>query len=134
MQKSVFTKIIDHELPGYIVSETDNVVVLLSLEGHPLVVPRHPYPDIYALDDDIAAQLMQETVRIARAVQEVTGCEGLNIVQSNGAVAGQDVFHFHIHIKPRFANDGVVFSWDTATAPEQERARLATDLCRKLTP
>ena len=132
MEKSVFTKVIDGELPGYIISETDDVVALLSLEGHPLVVPRHPYPDIYALDDEIAAQLMQETVRIARAVQEVTGCDGLNIVQSNGAVAGQDVFHFHIHIKPRFAGDGIVFSWDVTTRPDSERSDLAKALRKQL--
>lgn len=132
MEKSIFTRIIDGELPGYIVHETDTVVVLLSLEGHPLVVPRKPYPDIYALDDEVAAEIMQETVRISRVVQSVTKCDGINIVQSNGAVAGQEVFHFHLHIKPRFAGDGVVLAWNTETKPESERAEFATALQKEL--
>src|SRR2546426_1576081 len=56
---------------------------------------------------------MREAVKIAKAVKTGLGCDGVNVVQSNGPAAGQDVFHFHLHIKPRWHNDKVTLSWDT---------------------
>ena len=125
---SIFTRIINREIPGFIPYETANVAVLISLEGHPMVVPKQPYRDIYELPDNIAAEIMQVAVQIAKALKKTTNCDGINLIQSNGAVAGQEVFHFHLHIKPRFANDGIVLKWDTNTTPEAERQKMCMDL------
>ncbi len=131
-QSSIFTKIINREIPGFIPYETENIAVLISLEGHPMVIPKTPYRDIYELPDTIAAEIMQTAVKVASVLKQATDCDGINIVQSNGAVAGQEVFHFHLHIKPRFANDGVIFKWDTDTKPESERQILCERLKNNL--
>ena len=127
-ETSIFTKIINREIPGFIPYQTENVAVLITLEGHPIVVPKKQFKDIFELPDNIAAEIMQTAVKISKALQLATQCEGVNLIQSNGIVAGQDVFHFHLHIKPRFKNDEVKFTWDTSTKPEEMRNELSESI------
>jgi histidine triad (HIT) family protein len=70
------------------------------LENHPLVAPKEHIPDIYALSDDTAARVMEETIRIAKAVKKTLQCDGIYLTQSNEPAAGQTVFHFHFHVYP----------------------------------
>ena len=83
-----------------------------------------------------AAHIFQATVRIARLIRAVSGCEGLNVVQSNGTVGQQDVFHFHVHLVPRVAGDTqqgrIVLDWDNTPRPSRELDRLAADLRQQL--
>lgn len=127
-ETSIFTKIINREVPGFIPYQTDTVAVLITLEGHPIVVPKKEFKDIFELPDTVAAEIMQTAVKVAKALKETTQCEGVNLIQSNGAVAGQEVFHFHLHIKPRFKNDDVKFTWDTSTKPEEMRNELSESI------
>lgn len=122
---SIFTKIINREIPGFIPYEDNIVVVLISLEGHPMVVPKVPYRDIFELPEEVAGHIMKIAVTVAKAVKATTQCAGVNLIQSNGAVAGQEVFHFHLHVKPRFEADSVVLTWDTTTKSEDFRRDLA---------
>lgn len=121
------------EAPGCILWHDQEIVVLLSLEGHPLVVPRRHIASLDDLDDSTGAAMMRAAKTVARALQDETGCEGVNLVLSDGAAAGQDVFHLHLHVKPRWNNDDVILSWDTATAPDKKRSDLATALTARLT-
>jgi len=129
---SIFTKIINREILGFIPYEDDVVAVIISLEGHPLVIPKVPYRDIYELPEDVAGHIMKVAVRVAKALKETTNCAGINIVQSNGDAAGQEVFHFHLHVKPRFINDTVVFKWDTSTKSEDVRRELHKKITESL--
>ena len=70
--------------------------------------------------------------RIAGAVKEVTGADGINVVQNNEPAAGQTVFHFHMHIIPRFTDDGCGIGWPQKEVDEKEQAELATELAEKL--
>lgn len=106
-EPSVFTRIINRELPAYILHEDERVIVFLSLENHPLVVPKAPVRDIYALDDETAAAIMQTAVRVARTLKRALNCDGVYLTQANEAAAGQDVFHFHMHVYPRWHGDGM---------------------------
>jgi histidine triad (HIT) family protein len=99
----VFCRIVGGDEPAFVVDETDEVLVFLSLERHPLVVPKAHVPDIFALGEGLGAALMAETIRVARAVTPALGCDGVYVTQANGAAAGQDVFHFHLHVYPRWA-------------------------------
>ena len=96
----VFCRIASKQVPAYVIDETDQVIVFLSLENHPLVVPKRHIRDIYAMPSDVGACVMEETVRIARAVKEALQCDGIYLTQSNEPAAGQDVFHFHLHVYP----------------------------------
>lgn len=106
-EPSVFTRIINREIPAYILHEDERVIVFLSLENHPLVVPKVPVRDIFDLDDDTAAAIMQIAVRVARVLKRALNCDGVYLSQANGAAAGQDVFHFHLHLYPRWFGDGM---------------------------
>lgn len=83
--------------------------------GHTLVIPRKHVPDIWSLDEETAAHLARVTLRLSDAIRLATEPEGLNIIQSNGRVATQSVFHLHIHIVPRWATDELGRIWPPAT-------------------
>lgn len=101
-----------------------------------MVAPREHIPDIWSLDEDIATHLARATVRVASAVREATELKGLNIIQSNGEVATQSVFHLHVHLVPRWDGDAMGPIWPNETdyteqAKDlmQERVRQA---CRRI--
>ena len=102
MENCVFCKIINRQLPGFIIDENDNVIVFLSRENHPLIVPKDHIKDIYELDEGTGHEIMNELVKTAKAVKQGLQCEGVYITQANEAAAGQDVFHIHFHIYPRW--------------------------------
>src|ERR1044071_7517623 len=109
-------RIIRNEIPAYIIDENEKIIVFLSLENHPLVVPKAHITDIFALDDVTGSLIMQETIRIARAVKAGLQCDGIRLVQNNGSAAGQDLFHFHLHIYPRWHDDKLNSYWNNKHA------------------
>jgi histidine triad (HIT) family protein len=96
----VFCRIVNKQASAYVIDENDEVIVFLSLENHPLVVPKMHIPDIYAMPGHIGACVMAEAIRVARAVKTALQCDGTYLTQSNEPAAGQDVFHFHMHVYP----------------------------------
>jgi histidine triad (HIT) family protein len=135
MAGCIFCKILARETPGSFVYEDELVAAFMDIrQPNPykvLVVPRAHVEVIYDLSAEQAAALFQTAVRIARAIRDVSGCDGLNVFQSNGAAAGQVVPHVHLHLLPRHlgprdhAQGGSVI--DRATLE-----RLAADLRSKL--
>lgn len=110
----VFCGIIDGELPGHIVHETDEVVAFLDAEpvskGHTLVVPRQHVETIYDAGD--MEYLWTEAVNVANAIQSCFEPEGMNLQQNTGEAAGQEVDHLHLHVTPRYTGDEVELSYD----------------------
>ncbi len=121
MDNCVFCKMIKREIPAHIIDENDLVIVLTSLENHPLVIPKRHIKDVYELDKVSGAAVMEEAVKIAKAVKKALTCDGINLVQSNESAAGQEVFHFHLHIKPRWKNDNVRLYWETEPVDSNTR-------------
>ena len=120
MEDCIFCKIVKREVPAYVIDENEDIIVFLSLENHPLIVTKKHIPDIYALEDRSASAVMIEAIKIAKAVKKGLECDGINLVQANEPAAHQDVFHFHLHVKPRWHNDKVTLHWDTAQASPQD--------------
>ena len=112
MDDCIFCKIIKKEVPGYIIDENDAVIVFLAFEGHPLIVTKKHIPNIYTLDDTSAAAVMKESVKIANALKKSMQCDGVNLIQANEPAASQDIFHFHLHVMPRWKNDSVHIGWE----------------------
>lgn len=106
MDECIFCRIVAGATPAYIIHEDDQTIIFLSLENHPLIVPKAHISDIFALDDATAAAVMQLATWMARALRDALGCDGVLLTQANGATAGQDVFHFHLHLYPRWHGDG----------------------------
>ena len=101
--------------------------------GHLLVVPREHYESLEDLPRELGRHLHDVALRLAYTVKKTTGCPGMNIVVNSGAAAGQDVFHFHVHVIPRAPDDGfdIPLPFPGSSMPERERldamaARIVT--------
>ena len=132
----IFCEISSGQAPASFVFQSEQVFAIMSLDQpNPykvLVVPRSHIENIYDLSAEDAAYIFQATVKIARAVRQASSCEGLNLVQSNGRTGQQDVFHFHLHLIPRFYNDSIILSWQNTQAERSELNRMAEEICSKL--
>jgi len=104
MENCIFCKIIEKKIPSYIIDEDDKLIVLLSLENHPLIVPKSHITDIFSLDNEIGALIMKKAIKIAKATKDGLNCDGIYLAQANGKAAGQDVFHYHLHLYPKWNN------------------------------
>jgi len=112
---TIFGKILDGEIPCHRVYEDAHVLAFLDVgplsAGHTLVIPKERKAQLHELSDDQAAAIGRVLPRIARAVMKVTGATAYNILQNNGAMAHQAVFHVHFHIIPKFADSGLGMQW-----------------------
>lgn len=110
----IFCKILKGDIPSFTVYEDETFRVILdrfpAAPGHVLIIPKEHCQDIFTMPTDVASKLYPLAQKIATTVKDVTGAEGINIIQNNGAVAGQSVYHFHLHIVPRHENDGLVLN------------------------
>jgi|SRR5215467_427630 len=100
----VFCEIIAQKRPGYIIADYDDAIVFVSLEGHPIVATKKHIPDIFGLDDKIAAKVMIIAREVARATKEGLAADGIYVTQTNGLAAGQSVFHYHMHLYPKWSD------------------------------
>lgn len=114
----VFCKIIKGEIPSAKVFENEDVLAFLDLgqvtKGHTLVIPKDHQKNVFELQPETAGKLFQTVPKIARAIQNAFDPEGLNLLNNNEEIAGQSVFHYHIHIIPRYGKkDGFGLKWET---------------------
>lgn len=128
----IFCKIAAGEIPSTTLYEDDDFRVILDIEpatkGHALILPKEHYADLYELNDEIAAKALVLAKKMTIALKDVLGCDGYNIVQNNGTVAGQTVFHFHMHLIPRYENDGVKLGWAQGTLTDDVKEEILSKL------
>ena len=110
---TIFSKIIRREIPAEILYETDNVIAIIDIMpvhyGHALVIPKKEYENFLAIPEEELGEIMTVAQRVAKAIVTAFDLKGFNIFANNGAIAGQSVFHFHLHITPRYPDDGISF-------------------------
>ena len=132
----IFCDISSGKAVGSFVYRDAHVFGMMSLEQpNPykvLIIPHDHVETLYDLSDAQAAAVFQSTVRVARAIRDVSGCEGLNLVQANGRVGQQDVFHFHLHLVPRHQEDGIVLKWDNTVKDRETLDQLAGEIRSKI--
>ena len=127
-QDCVFCQIVARKLPASIVYEDDLVMAFMDIQpvnrGHTLVVPKTHADGINDLDPDVGAELFQIAMKLSGAVRRAVSCDGVNLYVADGVVAGQDVFHFHLHIIPRHKGDGFGLRLPTGYSDLPERDDL----------
>jgi Diadenosine tetraphosphate (Ap4A) hydrolase and other HIT family hydrolases len=105
----IFCKIANGEIPSRTLYEDEDFRVIMDLapatKGHSLILPKEHYKNIYEIADDTAAKVLPLAKKMAALMTEKLGADGFNIVQNNNEVAGQTVFHFHVHLIPRYNDD-----------------------------
>ena len=132
MNDCIFCKIANGEIPAATIYEDDEFRVILDLgpasKGHALILPKEHAANIYELPDELAAKAMILAKKMATKMTEKLGCDGFNIVQNNGEVAGQTVFHFHMNLIPRYADDGVKLGWVPGTLTDEVKEEVLEKL------
>ncbi len=121
----IFCKIANGEIPSATLYEDDDFRVILDLgpasKGHALILPKEHYPNLYELPDELAEKVILLAKRMIVKMTEVLKCDGFNVVQNNGACAGQTVFHFHMHLIPRYEDDHAGFGWNVGELSDVDR-------------
>lgn len=137
MSDCLFCKIVAKEIPATIVYENDTVLVFMDIgpviKGHALVIPKKHYDPVTETPDDVLAELHVAAKKIATAQMNAFGADGVNIMQNNGKAAGQEVEHIHVHVIPRFDNDGHHWNWNAKKYDDfDEMNELADKLQQQL--
>lgn len=105
----IFCKLASGEIPSNTIYEDDMFRVILDLspaaKGHSLIIPKEHYANLFELDEEAAGEALKLAKKMAVHMKEVLKCDGFNLLQNNGEVAGQTVFHFHMHLIPRYKSD-----------------------------
>ncbi len=119
----IFCKLANGEIPTNTLYEDEDFRVILNLgpatKGHALILPKEHADNLFELEDALAAKVLIVARKMAARMKERLHFDGLNLVQNNGKVAGQTVEHFHLHLIPRYENDGQKINW-TPGEPSQE--------------
>lgn len=128
----IFCKIITGELPGQIIDEDERTVAFMDISpatrGHALVVPRRHARDLLEIEPDELAATTLAAQRLARRIHERLGADGVNLLNSCGRAAWQTVFHFHLHVIPRYVDDPLRLPWVPAQGDAEEIAAVAAAL------
>ena len=120
----IFCKIVDGSIPAYTIYEDEMFKVFLDISpaalGHALVIPKIHCIDFFDLPEKYASGILPAAQRAAAAIRESLGCAGINILQNNGETAGQTIFHYHMHIIPRYENDKLRVGWEPLSPTQSE--------------
>jgi histidine triad (HIT) family protein len=133
MKETIFSRILQGEIPCHKVYEDDLVFAFLDIgplsRGHVLVIPKEPAETLDVLSDESAAAIGRVLPRLCRAVKRVTGVEAYNVLENNGPLAHQAVFHVHFHIIPKpNQTEGLGVGWPSGKLDSSEGAELARDI------
>lgn len=117
----IFCKLANGDIPTNTIYEDDEFRVIMdaapATKGHALVLPKNHYADIYEIDPDVLGRAIQVGQTVVKHATKVLECDGYNLLQNNGTAAGQTVFHYHLHLIPRYADmdNAQILTW-----PEKE--------------
>lgn len=111
----IFCKIVAGEIPSHTLYEDEQFKVILDVgpatKGHALIIPKNHYANLYELPEEMAADAIKLAKKMMSRMTDKLHCDGFNIIQNNGEAAGQTVFHFHVHLIPRYKNDGEILKY-----------------------
>ena len=136
MSECVFCRIVAKQIPATIVHEDERTLAFMDIgqvnPGHVLVAVKAHAEHVYALDDADAGAVFRAAARVARAIRDAFQPEGLMIYQANGKAAGQTVFHFHMHLVPRYSGDGMDLTWPLKNPPREQLEEAARRIRARL--
>lgn len=125
----IFCKLANGDIPATALYEDDMVKVIFdrgpATKGHALILPKEHFDNIYEIEEEYAKKIMVVASKVAKAMKESLGCDGINVLQNNEEAAGQTVFHFHTHIIPRYKGDGVSIGWKPNEVTDEQIEELA---------
>lgn len=128
----IFCKIANGEISSKALYEDEAFKVILDLgpatRGHALILPKDHADNLYQLPDETASKVLVLAKKMATLMTEKLGCDGFNLVQNNGEAAGQTVNHFHMHLIPRYADDGQTINWVPGSPSQEELEEIKSQI------
>lgn len=134
----IFCKLANGEISTNTIYEDETFRVILdtapAAKGHALIIPKEHYANLYEIDEETAGAAMKLAKKLAAHMTNVLQCDGFNLVQNNGEVAGQTVFHFHLHLIPRYKNmkNNDILLWNHENFTEDEMKEICNDIAKGL--
>ena len=129
---SIFSRIVSGEIPALKIYEDQFTLAFMDISpatrGHALVISKEEHADLYTIPPETLAAVTRTVHRVARGLRAALQPDGINIIQNNGAAAGQTVFHYHVHIIPRWEGDNAVKLWQPHDADQAELRALAKQI------
>lgn len=128
----IFCKIANGEIPSNTLYEDDTFRVIFDLgpasRGHALILPKNHFRNIYDIEEDTLCKAAKLAKKMAGVMTDVLKADGFNLMQNNEEVAGQSVFHFHMHLIPRYKDDKAIRFWEPKEADNEELAAMAEEI------
>lgn len=132
----IFCKIANGKIPSACIYENKEFRVILDVgpatRGHVLILTKEHYDNIFEIDAETAGRLFSLASVVARAMKKTLNCDGMNILQNNGTIAGQTVFHFHLHLIPRYEGDQVKVTWPQGEISDDEKTELVNMIKKEI--
>ncbi len=132
----IFCRIIEGEIPSATVYEDEDFKAIMDIspaaKGHVVMLSKRHCENLLDLDDGTAAKALLVARKLAKVLKAELNCDGINLVQNNGEAAGQTVFHFHLHLIPRYQGDQVRLGWAPGKYGDGEAQALAAALAARL--
>ena len=127
-ENCIFCKIASGEIPSATLYEDEDFRVILDVgpaaKGHMLVLPKQHFADIMDMPQELTGKAFILAKKMAEKMEAALGCDGINVLQNNHEAAGQTVFHFHIHLIPRYAKDALMIGWKPGKLTDSDREDL----------
>lgn len=128
----IFCKLANGIIPTNKIYEDDDFTVIMdaspATKGHALILPKEHYKNLYEMPDELLAKVMPLAKKLATHMTEVLHCDGFNIVQNNNEIAGQTVFHFHVHLIPRYEGGTKILGWNHQSFTDEEMTQIRDSL------
>ncbi|MFS0786153.1 HIT family protein [Shouchella sp. 1P09AA] len=123
MTDCIFCAIKDGKMPATKLYEDEHILAFYNIQqvtkGHTLIIPKHHHEAVYDLPSETAAHLFSVVPKLATALKEAFACDGVNVLNNNGQAAGQSVFHYHLHLLPRYGEEDIYSDlWKKDASPE----------------
>ena len=132
MSDCVFCRIVAGQIPSTMVYEDEQTLAFMDIgqvnPGHVLVAARRHAANLYELDEGQAEAVARACLKVSKAIKDSFNPEGLSIYQANGKAAGQTVFHYHVHLLPRHAGDGMELTWPVKNPPRETLEAYAAQI------
>ena len=136
MDNCIFCKIVAGQIPSATVYEDDDFKAIMDIapaaKGHVIILAKRHMPNLLEIEEKTASRALIVASKIANAQKKALGGDGINMLQNNGTAAWQSVFHLHIHLIPRYENDGVTMPWKELSYADGEAAEYAKKIAAEL--